>query len=300
MGEKREWDSGLMLDQGGKVAVVTGANSGLGFEIASTLAEKGARVIMAVRNKKKGDGASEKMRTRHPGAAVEVMQLDLADLASVRRFVESFKKRYSRLDLLINNAGVMAPPYGKTADGFELQFGTNHLGHFALTVLLIDMLKRVPGSRVVTVSSGAHAFGVLDFDDLNWEKRRYNKWQAYGDSKLANLYFTKELQRRLDEEGANALAVAAHPGWAATELQRHQSWLFLLNNFFAQSPGMGALPMLYAATAPDVHGGEYFGPDGMGEMRGYPVKVRSSKRSRDMALARRLWENSEKMTGIKW
>ena len=300
MGNNKQWDARLMLDQSGKVAIVTGAGSGIGFEVARKLAEKKARVVIAVRDPAKGHKASEKIGEECSKADVDVMKLDLADILSVRRFVEGFRKRYSRLDLLINNAGIMASPYGKTADGFELQFGTNHLGHFALTVLLIDMLKKVPGSRVVTVSSGAHSFGMLDFDDLNWEKRRYNKWQAYGDSKLANLYFTSELQRRLDDKGINMLAVAAHPGWAATELQRHLGWLVLLNSFFAQPPAMGALPVLYAATAPDVHGGEYFGPDGIGEVRGYPVKVQPNKRSRNMAVARKLWEDSEKMTGIRW
>ncbi len=300
MDEKRQWDSRLMLDQSGKVAVITGAASGLGFETARMLASKHARVVMAVRSSAKGRDAAARIKKEYPGADVAVMELDLADLASVRKFAENFRKRYSRLDLLINNAGVMVPPYGKTADDFELQLGTNHLGHFTLTLLLLDMLKEVQGSRVVTVSSGAHAFGILDFDDLNWEKRRYNAWQAYGDSKLANLYFTRELQQRLDEEDVNVLAVAAHPGWAATELQRHQLWVRLLNSLFAQSAGMGALPTLYAATAPDVHGAEYFGPDGKGQMRGYPVKVQSSKRSRDMAIARKLWEVSEEMTGIRW
>ena len=300
MGREKRWDDRLMLDQSGKVAIVTGAGSGLGFETVRALAGKNAKVVMAVRNAARGREAAARIKKEWPRADVDVMELDLADLSSVRKFAQDFTKRFSRLDLLINNAGVMVPPYGKTVDGFELQFGTNHLGHFALTVLLIDMLKKVSGSRIVTVSSGAHAFGMLDFDDLNWEKRRYNAWQAYGDSKLANLYFTRELQRRLDEDGSDVLAVAAHPGWAATELQRHQWWVRLLNNFFAQPAGMGALPTLYAATAPDVHGSEYFGPDGKGQMRGYPVKVQSSKRSRDMVVASRLWEVSEEMTGIRW
>lgn len=299
-GREKRWDDRLMLDQSGKVAIVTGAGSGLGFETVRALAGKNAKVVMAVRNTAKGREAAARIKKECPRADVDVMELDLADLSSVRKFAQNFTKRVSRLDLLINNAGVMVPPYGKTVDGFELQFGTNHLGHFALTVLLIDMLKKVSGSRIVTVSSGSHAFGMLDFDDLNWEKRRYNAWQAYGDSKLANLYFTRELQRRLDEEGSGVLVVAAHPGWAATELQRHQWWVRLLNNFFAQPADMGALPTLYAATAPDVHGSEYFGPDGKGQMRGYPVKVQSSKRSRDMVVASRLWEVSEEMTGIRW
>lgn len=300
MGREKRWDDRLMLDQSGKVAIVTGAGSGLGFETVRALAGKNAKVVMAVRNTARGREAATRIKKECSRADVDVMELDLADLSSVRKFAQDFTKRFSRLDLLINNAGVMVPPYGKTVDGFELQFGTNHLGHFALTVLLIDMLKKVSGGRIVTVSSGAHAFGMLDFDDLNWEKRRYNAWQAYGDSKLANLYFTRELQRRLDEEGSDVFAVAAHPGWAATELQRHQWWVRLLNNFFAQPAGMGALPTLYAATAPDVHGSEYFGPDGKGQMRGYPVKVQSSKRSRDMVVASRLWEVSEEMTGIRW
>lgn len=300
MGKERQWDSRLILDQSGKVVIITGASSGLGFETARLLAGKHARVVMAVRNTAKGREAAARIKKEYPKADVDVVQLDLADLASVRKFAKDFRKGYSRLDLLINNAGVMAPPYGKTADGFEMQFGTNHLGHFALTLLLLDMLKKVPGSRVVTVSSGAHAFGMLDFGDLNWEKRRYNAWQAYGDSKLANLYFTRELQRRLDGEDADVLAVAAHPGWAATELQRHQWWVRLLNGLFAQPPGMGALPTLYAATAQDVHGAEYFGPGGKGGLRGYPVRVQSNKRSRDMAVAGRLWDVSEEMTGVRW
>ncbi len=300
MGKEKQWDEKLMLDQSGKVAIITGAGSGLGFETARALAEKGARVVLAVRNTEKGADAASRIRKVKQGADVAVMELDLGDLSSVRKFADNFRKQYKRLDLLINNAGVMAPPRGETADGFELQFGTNHLGHFALTLLLLDMLKRVPGSRIVTVSSGAHSFGMLDFDDLNWEKRTYNRWQAYGDSKIANLYFTRELQRRLDEENSNVLAVAAHPGWSATELQRHQGLLSILNNFFAQTAAMGTLPTLYAATAPDVHGAEYFGPDGFGEIRGYPVRVRSNKRSRDMAAAKRLWELSEKLTGVRW
>ena len=300
MGKKQQWDTRLMLDQSGKVAIVTGAASGLGFEVSRALAGKGAKVVMAVRDTEKGGEAVRKIVREHERADIEVMKLDLADLSSVRKFTDDFRKGRYRLDLLIDNAGVMAVPFEKTADGFELQFGTNHLGHFALTILLIDMLKKVPGSRVVTVSSGAHSVGMLDFGDLNWENRKYNKWQAYGDSKLANLYFTFELQRRLDEEGINTLAVAAHPGWSATNLQRHQGWLVLLNSIFGQPAGMGALPVLYAATAPDVHGGDYFGPDGPGKMRGYPIRARSSRRSRDVEQARRLWQISEKMTGIKW
>ncbi len=300
MNQKKQWDSRLMLDQSGKVVIITGGASGIGFEASRALAEKKATVVMAVRNTDKGRAAAETIGKKHPRADINVMKLDLADLASVRSFAGAFAKRYSRLDLLVNNAGVMAPPYGKTADGFELQFGTNHLGHFALTVLLVDMLKQVDGSRVVTVSSGAHFFGAIDFDDLNWEKRRYNAWQAYGDSKLANLYFTRELQRLLDEKSFSVLSAAAHPGWAATELQRHHWWIKLMNVFFAQSAAMGALPTLYAATAQDVHGADYFGPGGNSGLKGYPAKAKSSKSSHDMQIARRLWEVSEEMTGVRW
>ena len=295
---KMKWDSTDMPDQKDLVAIVTGASSGIGFETAKVLAVKNATVIIAVRNVQKGTAAAEKIKGDYPNADVKVMELDLANLESVLRFAEGFNKSYSRLDLLINNAGVMMPPYSKTTDGFELQFGTNHLGHFALTGLLIDLIKDTPGSRIVNVSSSAHHYGELDFDDLNWENRPYKKMKTYGDSKIANIYFTYELQRRLDVNGSKTLVTAAHPGWTATELQRHVGLLSFLNNFFSQDITMGALPTLYAAVAEDVQGGDYYGPSGWKEMRGYPKKVQSNELSHDKKIAQKLWEVSEDLTGI--
>ena len=296
--KQQKWDINNMADQNGRVAIVTGSNSGIGFETARALAIKNATVIMAVRNLEKGRKAAEKVGSESGSAVVKVMKLDLSDLASIRKFAADFKSKFSRLDLLINNAGVMVPPYTKTADGFELQLGTNHLGHFALTGLLIDLIKQTPNSRVVNVSSLAHAFGKLDFNDLNWETRKYKKWQAYGDSKMANLYFTYGLNKKLGNGSSDVTVAAAHPGWTATELQRHSALTSTLNFFFAQDITMGALPTLYAATAPDVKGGDYFGPAGFKEMKGYPKKVASVPLSHDKKIAERLWTVSEKLTGI--
>jgi NAD(P)-dependent dehydrogenase (short-subunit alcohol dehydrogenase family) len=297
---KEKWDSNNIPDQKGRVAIVTGSSSGIGYETARVLDEKNAKVIIAVRNLQKGNAAAHKILDRHPNADVEVMQLDLANLESVRNFAVEFKNNFSRLDLLINNAGVMMPPYSKTADGFELQFGTNHLGHFALTGLLLGLIKSTPGSRIVNVSSSVHTYGDLDLDDLNWEKRPYKKMKSYGDSKIANLYFTYELQRRLDRNGGNTLVAASHPGWTATELQRYSGLLSFLNHFFSQDITMGALPTLYAAVDTDVKGGDYYGPSGWREMKGYPKKVESNKLSHNEEIARKLWEISEELTGVKF
>ena len=225
---KNKWDSSDIPDQKGRVAIVTGSSSGIGYETARVLAEKKAMVIIAVRNLEKGRAAEKKILGQHPEAALKVMKLDLSSLKSVSSFSSEIRNNFSRLDLLINNAGVMMPPYSKTSDGFELQFGTNHLGHFALTAQLFDLIKATPESRIVNVSSSAHHYGNLDFDDLNWEKRRYNKIKSYGDSKIANIHFTYELQKRLEKSGVNTLATAAHPGWTATELQRHAGLLLSL------------------------------------------------------------------------
>jgi len=297
---KQKWDSSDIVDQKSRVAIVTGSSSGIGYETARVLAEKNATVIMAVRNLEKGNAAADKIRAGHHNADITVMELDLATLESVRSFAARFKEKYSRLDLLINNAGVMMPPYSKTADGFELQFGTNHLGHFALTGLLIDLINKTPDSRIVNESSGVHNYGELDFDDLNWESRPYKKMKAYADSKIANIYFTYELQRRLEEAGSNTIVTAAHPGWTATELQRHTSLFSFLNPFFAQDITMGALPTLYAAVGPDVKGGDYYGPSGWREMKGYPKKVESNKLSHDNKIAAKLWEVSEALMGAKF
>jgi len=296
---KQKWDSGNIPGQKGKVVIVTGSSSGIGFQDANVLAGKNASVIIAVRNLEKGNNAANKIKTNHKDADVSVMELDLANLNSVKKFAENFKQKYSRLDLLINNAGVMVPPYSKTADGFELQFGTNHLGPFALTGLLIDLIKDTKNSRIVNVSSAAHKYGNINFDDLNWEKRKYKPWKAYGDSKIANLYFTYELKKKLEASNSSTKVAAAHPGWTATELQRHSGFFVgILNVLFAQTIEMGALPTLYAATAENVNSGEYFGPSNWQEWRGYPKKVESNRLSHDNKIAAKLWEVSEKLTGV--
>jgi NAD(P)-dependent dehydrogenase (short-subunit alcohol dehydrogenase family) len=225
--------------------------------------------------------------------------LDLADLSSVKNFANTFLAEHDQLDVLINNAGVMAVPYRKTADGFEMQFGTNHLGHFALTGLLIDLLKVTPNSRVVTVSSIAHLLGKINFDDLNSEQS-YQKWSAYGQSKLANLLFAYELQRRSAKSNGNPISIAAHPGYAATNLQNSSSFFSFANKLVAQSPEMGALPTIYAATSPEIQGGEFIGPDGFLGQRGYPHKTQSNKRSHNQETARRLWKVSEELTGVRF
>ena len=297
-GEK--WTEENVGDQTGKVAVVTGSNSGIGFETARVLAENGAKVIMAVRTLEKGEAAANEIRNANKNADVRVMKLDLADLDSVKNFAENFKKEYSKLDLLINNAGVMIPPYTKTKDGFELQFGTNHLGHFALTAQLLDVLKKTKNARVVNESSIAHTRGELDFDDLNWEKRDYDEWKSYGDSKIANLYFTFELNRKFEENGIDAIAVAAHPGITNSNLARHKPLMNFFGSFIGQSTEMGALPTIRAAVENDIKGADYFGPNGFKELRGYPVKVDSNDLSKDDRIAERLWKISEEMTGVKF
>ncbi len=299
MSSNNNWTAESIPDQTGRVVIITGANSGIGYETACALAKKGATVIMACRNQQKGEAAAQQIRNENPKGAVEVMQLDLGDLDSVRAFAHEFKQQRDRLDLLINNAGIMHPPFGETKQGFETQFGVNHLGHFALTGLLLDLTMRTPQARIVTVSSGAHRFGRMDFDDLNAEKG-YRANAAYGRSKLANLLFTYELQRKLEAAGSEAIAVAAHPGWTATNLQQNSGLIQFLNRFFAQTPEMGALPTLRAATALDVQGADYYGPSERMEMVGYPKKVQSNDRSHDAAVAAKLWTVSEEMTGVPY
>jgi NAD(P)-dependent dehydrogenase (short-subunit alcohol dehydrogenase family) len=297
MMSKHDWSAEALGDQTGRTAILTGSNSGIGFETARVLAGKGATVVMACRNLEKANPKANEIRAAHPSADVEVMQLDLSNLDSVQRFADAFRSKHSRLDLLINNAGIMVPPYGKTTQGFETQFGVNHLGHFALTGSLLDRLTNTPGARIVTVSSVAHLMGKIDFANLNWEKG-YKAQAAYGQSKLANLLFTYELQRRLAAAGKDTLAVAAHPGWTDTNLQAHAKAVKFMNRFFAQNALMGALPTLYAATEPSVHGAEYFGPSGFMEMNGPPKKVKSNRRSHDRNVAERLWNVSEELTGV--
>jgi NAD(P)-dependent dehydrogenase (short-subunit alcohol dehydrogenase family) len=295
----KKWTEENIPDQSGKVAIVTGSNSGIGYETARALAKSGAEVVLAVRNTEAGRTAAERIKNEIPAAQCEAMQLDLSSLASVRSFVEAFQQKHQKLDLLINNAGVMVPPYSKTKDGFELQFGVNHLGHFALTGLLLDLILKTPNSRIVTVSSMAHRQGEITFEDLNREAE-YKPMATYGQSKLANLLFTYELQRKLDRKGTGTLAVAAHPGWTATELQRHSGLINFLNRFFAQTPREGAWPTLYAATAMNVQGADYYGPDGFYEMKGHPKKVTSNNKSQDKAVADRLWNVSEELTGVQF
>ena len=296
----KKWDADQIDDQTGRVAIVTGASSGIGFETARVLAARNATVIVAVRNAEKGERAVERITARHPGAKASVSLLDLADLSATERFATRFKEEHDRLDLLINNAGVMMPPPSTTRDGFELQMGTNHMGHFALTGHLMDLLMRTDGSRVVNVSSVAHRTGALDFADLDWKTRRYNPQKSYGDSKLANLYFTYELERKLAGRPEGPIVAAAHPGWTATDLQRHSGLFQFLNRFFAQGPTMGALPTLRAALDPGVSGGDYFGPSGLLQFKGYPRKVGSNKRSHDREIAAKLWSISEERTGVRY
>ncbi|MFH2060252.1 MAG: oxidoreductase [Pseudomonadota bacterium] len=292
------WNSHNISDQTDRIVIVTGAASGLGLETATVLAEKNANVIIAVRSQKKGEQALSQIKTNFPNATIKTMALDLASLASIKSFAQNFKQTHSRLDLLINNAGVMIPPYQKTMDGFELQMGTNHLGHFALTGHLISLLKDTPESRIVNVSSMAHKIGNINFDDLHWENRKYKKWDAYGDSKLANLYFTFALQKKLDQQNSHVIVTAAHPGWTATKLQRHTNFFNLLNPIFAQTIPMGALPTLYAATAKNVKGTDFFGPSGFMEIKGYPKKVESNLKSKDPIVAEQLFHISEELTGV--
>ena len=306
--KKNHWSEGDVPDQSGRVVVVTGANTGIGYQTAAVLAHRGAHVVLAVRNPEKGNAALSRIVAAGPRADVTLQALDLSSLDSVRSAADALRTAYPRIDLLINNAGVMLTPKQVTKDGFELQFGTNHLGHFALTGLVLDHLLSVRGSRVVTVSSMGHRLrAAIHFDDLQWE-RRYEPGAAYGQSKLANLLFTYELQRRLAarSSGKNAtIAVAAHPGTSNTELTRNLPAVFrpvmaVLGPVLFQRPSMGALPTLRAATDPAVRGGQYYGPDGFLEQRGHPKLVQSSAQSHDEELQRRLWTVSEELTGVSF
>jgi NAD(P)-dependent dehydrogenase (short-subunit alcohol dehydrogenase family) len=302
-----QWNKKDVPDQKGRVVVVTGGNSGIGYEAALALAGRNARVILAARSLDKGEQAAQTIRQHYPAAEVKVMALNLADLKSVNSFADAFLASHDRLDVLINNAGVMALPELRTTDGFEMQFGTNHLGHFALTGLLLPALKATPNARVVTVSSALHDSGDIHFDDLQW-KKSYDRWGAYAQSKLANLLFAYELQRRFATSAINVISVGCHPGYAATNLQASgpgmdgsaiSKWMMKAANFLiAQSQEMGALPTLFAAVAPQVNGCDYIGPTGMRGMRGYPEKVMSNNKSYDEAIAKQLWVISEELTGV--
>jgi NAD(P)-dependent dehydrogenase (short-subunit alcohol dehydrogenase family) len=294
------WTFNDIPDQTGRTAIVTGANTGIGLETARMLARRGAHVVLACRNPEKGRAALVQILAETPAGRVDLETLDLSDLDSVAAFAGAFVRTHERLDLLINNAGVMVPPLGRTAQGFELQFGTNHLGHFALAGRLLPLVLRTPGARVVVVSSAAQHMGRIDFDDLNWERRPYRAWAAYCQSKLANMVFALELQRRLSTSGSEVRATAAHPGWTATDLQRTAGAARFLNPLFAMKPADGALPTLRAATDPAAGGGSYWGPSRAFEISGPPAPARISARANDQAVAARLWEVSEKLTGVSY
>jgi NAD(P)-dependent dehydrogenase (short-subunit alcohol dehydrogenase family) len=302
---RERWSADQIPDQDGRTAIVTGANSGLGLATARELARHGASVVLACRDTAKGAQAQREIEAESAGASVELAALDLADLASVEAFAESFRASHDGLELLINNAGVMAPPRRETKDGFELQLGTNHLGHFALAARLLEAMEGRADARVVTVSSNAHKMGRIKFDDLQ-SQQRYFRWSAYAQSKLADLSFALELDRRLRAAGSEIKSVAAHPGYAATNLQfaapplLDRVTMVLTNALVAQSAEMGALPILYAASAPDVEGGSYIGPDGPGEFRGHPHLASPSRAARDEQVAERLWEVSEELTGLRF
>lgn len=295
-----------MPDLKGKVIIVTGGNSGTGYESVKAFAMKGAEVVLAGRSMERCQQASAEILKAVPDGKIDVMQLDLADLDSVKSFAAEFIKKYKKLDVLLNNAGIMMSPYFQTKDGFEGQFGTNHLGHFALTVQMMDVIQKTAGARVVNVSSGAHKRGEMDFDNLQFENGRdYSPMKAYGRSKLANLLFTYELQRRFESVNSKAIVVAAHPGVARTNLGRYMEGkiiykiLYPFFKWISQDQSMGALPLIRASVDPEVKGGEYYGPDGRNEMKGYPILVLSNAASHNTADAARLWEESEKLTGVK-
>ncbi len=304
-----KWTESDVGDQSGRTVLVTGGNSGIGWDAVRVLAAKGANVLLSCRSPERGEDAIRRIRDLQPKAQVQLLQINLADLDSVRAAAARVAREHARLDLLINNAGLMATPQQRTAQGFEMQFGVNHLGHFALTGLLLPQLLRTPGSRIVTVSSNGHRPGQIHFDDLQWQIT-YSPWAAYFQSKLANLLFTFELQRKLSAAGSTTAALAAHPGGSKTNLGNENPGGFfntllvksrpLIERFLLQSSAMGALPTLRAAVDPEAHGGEYYGPDGIGEQMGHPIRVNSSRRSQNPETARRLWQVSENLTGVTY
>jgi NAD(P)-dependent dehydrogenase (short-subunit alcohol dehydrogenase family) len=303
----RKWTTDQIPDLTGKVIIVTGGNSGLGYESVKAFAEKGATVIMASRSLDKAEAAKKEILGHAPKGKIIVMQLDLMDLKSIKTFAQEFKTKYNRVDVLLNNAGIMMTPYSLTENGFESQFGTNHLSHFALTGLLYDLIENTPDSRIVNVSSLAHKQGKIDFNNLlDDQGKTYDPIKSYRRSKLANLLFTYELQRRLSEKNKDTLALAAHPGISPTNLANHlkDSFLFkvfeLFAGFISHSVEKGALPQIRASVDPDAKGGEYYGPDGWKEMKGDPVIVQSNKNAHNQESARKLWEVSEELTGVKF
>ncbi|MFK8046670.1 MAG: oxidoreductase [Crocinitomicaceae bacterium] len=296
----KKWGIQNIPDQENKTIIITGASSGLGKEATRVLANKNANVIMAVRNVQKAEVIADKIRNEFPNAKIDIRQLDLGSLNSVKSFAKAFTSDYSKLDVLINNAGVMMTPYSKTKDGFEIQMGTNHLGHFALTGLLMPLLLGTNNSRIVATSSIAHRQGNIDFADVNWENRKYKTIQAYSDSKLANLYFIYELARKYEGNKNFPMVTVSHPGGTKTDLGRHLGLMNLLGGVIGQKVEMGTLPTLRAAIDIHVKAGDFFGPKNLFEWRGYPVLVKSNEMSHDSENAKKLWDLSEELTGIQF
>ncbi len=298
--ENKNWNTQNIPNQNGKIIIVTGATSGLGKEIAKVFAEKGATVIMPVRNSEKAKLVREEILKLNPDSKIDLRSLDLSSLNSIKLFCDEISKSYNQLDILINNAGIMYCPYSKTQDGFEMQMGTNHLGPYALTAQLLPLLRKTANSRIVNTASLAHLTGNIDFEDINWENRKYKTMQAYADSKIANLYFHYELTKKIKEQENAPLVIAAHPGWTKTELDRHIGLVGVISSIIGQKVQMGVLPTLRAAIDPQAICGDYFGPSGFREMRGHPIKVKSNEMSHNSQNAEKLWMLSEKLTGIKY
>ncbi|QMU55550.1 MAG: SDR family NAD(P)-dependent oxidoreductase [Nitrosopumilus sp.] len=303
---KQKWMFDDIPDLSGKTIIVTGSNSGLGFESIKSLSAKGAETILACRNVNSGKSAKGQILEEYPNAQINVMNLDLADLKSIHSFTDKIGEQHQKIDVLLNNAGIICP-YKKTLDGFEMQLGTNHLGHFALTGLLLHLLKNAKGSRVVNVSSLGHKFGKLDFDNLMFENGGYSIFKAYGNTKLSNLLFTYELQRKFEKFNVDCIAVAAHPGVAKSNLSKYiikkplyKIGMAIANSIMSQNTSMGAMPEIRASVDPLVKGGDYFGPGGFQEWIGYPITVKSNDASHDLDNAKRLWEVSEKLTKIEY
>lgn len=294
------WSTQQIPDLSGKNIIVTGATSGIGKEAVKVLSGKGATIIMPARNTEKAKSVRTDILRIHPNAKIDIRNLDLSSLKSIRSFSDEINRDYDRLDVLVNNAGIMYCPYSKTSDGFEIQMGTNHLGPFALTTNLLPLLTKTPNARIINTSSLAHLTGNIDFEDFNWENRKYQTMQAYADSKIANLYFTYELAKKLKDQANTPLVIAAHPGWTKTELDRHNGIVAFISTIVGQKVEIGVLPTLRAVVDPEAKSGDYFGPAGFRGMRGNPVKVKSNAVSHDEALAKKLWNISEKLTGIHY
>jgi len=295
-----KWDINNIPDQQERVALITGANSGLGFQVSLALARKGADIILACRNLEKAEKAVEFIRKESPDTKLSVLKLDLSDLDSVSECAEKIKEKYTVINLLINNAGIMVPPFSRTKQGFELQFGTNHLGHFALVGKLLPLINHVSGSRIVSVSSIAASLNYINFNDLNYEHKHYRKWQAYGQSKLANQMFMRELAKRLEENDSETISVAAHPGVSSTDLFNNSGIVGKLSSLISQSPEKGALSILRASCDPQIQNGSYWGPSGLFKFKGNPEQTKLESKALDSKLTKRLWEISEKLTGVSY